>query len=113
MGGKEIIMREMYDYSRSRGWEKRTSKPAFLYVAYIIFMLVLMYLCKATIYDDPGKTAVGCVFLVVFAELERDLEKYYNGISGFKRVPLISIMWAGRILGLGLFFSSAIMIMVR
>lgn len=110
MGGKENEMTKL-NYSRRLGWEKKETKSAGWYIAYIIFMVSVMYLSLASIYDAPGKTICGTVFLGIFAMLEGDLEKYYGGISGLVRVPLIGVKVVGLIFAVGLFVSASVMIM--
>jgi len=110
MGGKDRRMTRL-NYSRSRGWERKETKSAGWYVAYIIFMVSLMYLSKACVCDAPGKALCGSIFLGVFAMLEGDLEKYYGGISGLVRVPLLSVKWVGIAFAVGVFIGATVVMM--
>lgn len=112
MGGKDRSMTRL-NYSRRLGWEKRETKSVFWYVAYVVFMITVMYLSLACFKEAPGKTLVGCVFLFVFSDLEGMLEEYYGGFSGLTRVPLKAAqIFCGRIAGAGLFISSIVSIML-
>lgn len=111
MGGKEWSMKKL-DYSRARGWEKNEKKSVAWYVSYIIFMMTVLYLSYSCVYDAPNKTLIGCIFLFIFSDLEKDLEKYYGGLSGLVRIPLLAVKHGGRIIGAGLFISSFLLIML-
>ena len=100
------------DYSRSKGWERRETKSVGWYVSYIIFMMTVLYLSLSCVQDAPNKTIIGCIFLFIFSDLEKDLEKYYGGLSGLVRVPLLAVKYGGRIIGTGLFISSFLLIML-
>lgn len=101
------------NYSRQLGWERKETKSVFWYVAYVIFMITVMYLSYSCVHDAPGKTLVGCVFLFVFSEFEDMVEDYYGGFSGLIRVPLKAAqIFCGRIVAVGLFISSAVMVMI-
>ncbi|MBR6476376.1 MAG: hypothetical protein IKS98_13170 [Lachnospiraceae bacterium] len=99
------------NYSRRLGWEKKETKSAGWYIAYVIFMITVMYLSKACVFDAPGKAICGTVFLGVFAMLEDELEKYYGGFSGLIRVPLVSVKVAGIVFAVGIFICSTVKIM--
>ena len=101
------------NYSRQLGWERKETKSVFWYVAYVIFMITVMYLSYSCVYETPGKALVGSVVLFIFSDLENCLEKYYGGLCGLIRVPVKAAqIGAGRIMAAGLFISSVVGIML-
>lgn len=106
------MSKERLNYSRSKGWEKREQKSCGWYISYIIFMMTVLYLSYSCVQEAPNKTIIGCVFLFIFSDLEKDLEKYYGGITGLVRIPLLAVKYGGRIIGAGLFISSFLLIML-
>lgn len=90
-----------------------TTKSSFYYWFWVILSVIVSLLTSASIADAPGKAIVGSTFLMVGYLIYPTMEKYYGGLDfGVIHVIAVMVKFFDAVLGVSLFFSAALKIIL-